>query len=101
VRWRFTIAIGPTFWVAVQFESEAVEDGETIAGMDVWLQTAGAAKGESFGSRLVHSPQHATAMTQNNAREAMQGAKREYPDYTWEMEAGFNSGEFVVHGQKK
>jgi hypothetical protein len=39
-------------------------------------------------------------MTQNNAREAMQGAKREYPDYTWEMESGFNNGEFVVHGQK-
>jgi hypothetical protein len=40
-------------------------------------------------------------MTQNNAREAMHGAKREYPDYTWEMESGSNSGEFVVHGQKK
>lgn len=69
--------------------------------MDVWLQTEGAAKGETFGFRMVHSPQHATAMTQNNAREAMHGAKREYPDYTWEMESGSNSGEFVVHGQKK
>ena len=68
--------------------------------MDVWLQTEGAAKGESFGFRFARSPQQATAMTQNNAREAMHGAKREYPDYTWEMESGFNSGEFVVHGQK-
>ena len=68
--------------------------------MDVWLQTAGAAKGESLGFRLIHSPQQATAMTQNHAREAMHGAKREYPDYTWEMESGFKSGEFVVHGQK-
>ena len=69
--------------------------------MDVWLQTEGAAKGETFGFHMVHSPQHATAMTQNNAREAMHGAKREYPDYTSEMESGSNGGEFVVHGQKK
>jgi hypothetical protein len=40
-------------------------------------------------------------MTQNNAREAMRGAKRDYPEYAWEMESGFRSGEFVVHGQKK
>jgi hypothetical protein len=69
--------------------------------VDVWLQTEGAAKGEAFSFRFARSPQQATAMTQNNAREAMQGAKREYPDYTWEMESGFNTGEFVVHGQKK
>jgi hypothetical protein len=37
--WSCRDAIGPTFWVVVQFESEAVDDGETIAGMDVWLQT--------------------------------------------------------------
>jgi hypothetical protein len=69
--------------------------------MDVWLQIEGAAKGESFGFRFARSPQQATAMTQNNAREAMQVAKRDYPDYTWEMESGFKSGEFVLHGQKK
>jgi hypothetical protein len=85
----------------VQLNLKAVDDGETIAGMDVWLQTEGAAKGESFGFRLVRSPQQATPMTQNNAREAMHGAKRDYPDYAWEMESGFKSGEFVVHGQKK
>jgi hypothetical protein len=39
-------------------------------------------------------------MTQSNAREAMHGAKSVYPDYRWEMESGFKSGEFVVHGQK-
>ena len=80
---------------------KAVDDGETIAGMDVWLQAEGAAKGESFGFRLVTSPQQATAMTQNNAREAMHEAKRDYPEYAWEMASGFKSGEFVVHGQKK
>jgi hypothetical protein len=68
--------------------------------MDAWLQTEGAAKGESFWFRLVRSPQQATAMTQSNAREAMHGAKSVYPDYRWEMESGFKSGEFVVHGQK-
>jgi hypothetical protein len=68
--------------------------------MDVWLQTEEAAKGAYLKFRFARSPQQATAMTQNNAREAMQGAKRECPDYTWEMESGFNSGEFVVHGQK-
>ena len=40
-------------------------------------------------------------MTQNGAREAVHGAKRVYPDYSWEMESGFKSGEFVVHGHKK
>jgi hypothetical protein len=40
-------------------------------------------------------------MNQNNAREAMQRAKRDYPEYTWEMESGFSSGEFILHGQKK
>jgi len=68
--------------------------------MDVWLQTEEAAKAASFRFRFARSPQQATAMTQNNAREAMQGAKREYPDYAWEMESGFKSGEFIVHGQK-
>ena len=40
-------------------------------------------------------------MSQNNAREAMQGAKRDYPEYTWEMESGFSSGEFMLHGYDK
>ena len=66
--------------------------------MDVWLQTEGTAKSGSFRLRLTHSPRQATAMSQNNAREAMQGAKRDYPEYTWEMESGFSSGEFMLHG---
>jgi hypothetical protein len=69
--------------------------------MDVWLQTEGTAKGEAFSYRFVRSPQQATPMTQNSAREAVRGAKRVYPDYSWEMESGFKSGEFVVHGHKK
>jgi len=69
--------------------------------MDVWLQTEGAAKSDSFRLRLARSPQQATAMSQNNAREAMQRAKRDYPEYTWEMESGFGSGEFILHGQNK
>jgi len=40
-------------------------------------------------------------MSQNNAREAMHGAKRDYPEYAWEMESGFSSGEFILHGQNK
>jgi hypothetical protein len=67
--------------------------------MDQWLQAEPSAKDESF--RLVNSPQQATPMTQNNAREAMHGAKRDYPEYTWEMESGFKIGEFVVHGHTK
>ena len=67
--------------------------------MDVWLQTWGAAKSLSFAFRLVRSPQ-ATAMTQNTAPETMLSARREYPDYVWEMESGFNDGEFVVRGRK-
>jgi len=38
-------------------------------------------------------------MTQNSAREAMQRAKLDFPEYSWEMETGFNSGEFLVHGR--
>ena len=55
----------------------------------------------SFRFRLVHSPVQATPMTQSAARAAMHGAKREYPEYAWGMEGGFNSGEFLVHGQKQ
>jgi hypothetical protein len=40
-------------------------------------------------------------MSQDDAREAMQGAKRDYPEYTWEMESGFSSGEFMLHGHDK
>lgn len=40
-------------------------------------------------------------MTQDNARRAMQGAKRDYPEYTWEMESGFSNGEFMLHGHEK
>ena len=69
--------------------------------MDVWLQTERAGKSGSFRLRLTHSPRQATAMTQNSAREAMQGAKRDYPEYTWEMESGFSSGEFMLHGHDK
>jgi hypothetical protein len=69
--------------------------------MDVWLQTERTAKSDSFRLRLARSPQQATAMSQNNAREAMQGAKRDYPEYSWEMESGFSSGEFILHGQNK
>ena len=69
--------------------------------MDVWLQTERTAKSDSFRLRLARSPQQATAMSQNNAREAMQGAKRDYPEYTWEMESGFSSGEFMLHGHNK
>src|SRR5271169_160105 len=69
--------------------------------MDVWLQTDGTAKRGSSRFRLTHNPRQATAMSQNNAREAMQGAKRNYPEYTWEMESGFSSGEFMLHGHDK
>ena len=66
--------------------------------MDVWLQTEKTAKSDSFRLSLTHSPRQATAMSQDNARQAMQGAKRDYPEYTWEMESGFSSGEFMLHG---
>lgn len=69
--------------------------------MDVWLQSEGTAKSGSFRLRLTHSPRQATAMSQNNAREATQAAKRDYPDYKWEMESGFSSGEFMLHGHDK
>ena len=69
--------------------------------MDVWLQTEGNAKRGSFRLRLTHNPRQATAMSQNSAREAMQAAKRDYPQYTWEMESGFSSGEFMLHGHDK
>jgi hypothetical protein len=69
--------------------------------MDVWLQTDGSAKRGSFRFRLTHNPRQATAMSQNSAREAMQGAKRNYPEYTWEMESGFSSGEFMLHGHEE
>ena len=69
--------------------------------MDVWLQTEGTVKSNSFRHRLARGPQQATAMSQNNAREAMKEAKQDYPEYTWEMESGFSSGEFIVHGRNK
>jgi hypothetical protein len=40
-------------------------------------------------------------MSQDKARKAMQGAKRDYPEYTWEMESGFSGGEFMLHGHDK
>src|SRR5271169_6217480 len=69
--------------------------------MDVWLQTEKTANSDSFRLRLTHSPRQATAMSQDKAREAMHGAKRDYPEYTWEMECGFSSGEFMLHGHDK
>ena len=69
--------------------------------MDVWLQTERTAKSDSFPARLARSPQQATAMSQNDARKAMQRARRDYPEYTWEMESGFGSGEFILHGRNK
>jgi hypothetical protein len=60
--------------------------------MDVWLQKGVAAKSESLLFRLVHSPQQATAMSQNNIREAMHGAKRDYAEYAWEMGVSYRSG---------
>ena len=85
----------------MQFESVLFDDSEIIARMDVWLQTEGAAKRQAFGFRFVFSPQQATPMSQNNAREAMRGANRDYPDYVWEMVSGFKSDEFVLHGRQK
>jgi hypothetical protein len=64
--------------------------------MDTWLQTKEAAEGGSFGFRLVRSPQEATPMSQSSAREVMLGAKRDRPEFKWEMVSGFKSGEFVV-----
>jgi hypothetical protein len=66
--------------------------------MDVWLQTEKTAKGDSFQLCLTPNPRKATAMSQDNARVAMQGAKRDFPQYTWEMESGFSPGEFMLHG---
>ncbi len=69
--------------------------------MDVWLNTGRTAKSDSFKVGLVRSPQQATAMNQDDARKAMQGTRRDYPEYTWEMEAGFSIGEFILHGRNK
>jgi hypothetical protein len=65
--------------------------------MDAWLRPETASKGASFRFRLVHNPLYATPMTESAAPEAMHGAKREYPEYAWAMEVGFNNGEFFVH----
>ena len=69
--------------------------------MDVWLSTGRTAKSDSFKVGLARSPQQATTMSQDDARKAMQGARRDYPEYTWEMEAGFSIGEFILHGRNK
>jgi hypothetical protein len=69
--------------------------------MDVWLQKRSGAMSQSLLFRLVSSPQLATPMSQNRIREAMHGAKRDYPQYVWEMESGFNSGYFILHGHSK
>jgi hypothetical protein len=87
--------------VAVHFEKQPSADGEAIVRMEVWLQTEEGGEGESLRFRFVRSPQQATAMSQDKAREAMQGVKRDYPQCTWEMESWFKSGEFIVHGHKK
>ncbi len=68
--------------------------------MDAWLRAERDSKDVSFRFRLVHNPLYATPMTESAAREAMNGAKREYPEYAWGMEGGFNNGEFFVHGYK-
>jgi hypothetical protein len=69
--------------------------------MDVWLQTERTAKSDSFDIRLARSSQQATAMSQDDARKAIQAARRDYSEYTWEMESGFSSGEFILHGRNK
>jgi len=69
--------------------------------MDVWLNTERTARSNSFKVGLARSPQQATAMSQDDARKAMQGARRDYPEYEWEMESGFNFGEFILHGRNK
>jgi hypothetical protein len=69
--------------------------------MDVWLEIEKSAKTDSSDLRLTHSPRQATAMNQDNARKAMQGAKRDYPEYKWEMESGFSGGKFMLHGHDK
>jgi hypothetical protein len=69
--------------------------------MEVWLKTEGTGKGEALRFRLVRSPQQATAMSQDKANAALHGVQRDYPQCTWEMESGFKSGEFIVHGHKK
>ena len=66
--------------------------------MDVWLQKRGPAMSESLLFRLVSSPQQATPMSQDDIRDAMHGAKRDYTQYVWEMESGFKSDEFILHG---
>jgi hypothetical protein len=64
--------------------------------MDAWLRTEGADKGESFAFRFVRSPPASNADDREQCPEAMHVAKREYPDYAWEMESGFKSGEFYM-----
>ena len=81
-------------------DQDSLDDGETIAPMDAWLRTEKSSKDASFRFRVVHNPLYATPMAQGAAREAMNGAKREYPEYAWGMEIGFNDGEFFVHGYK-
>jgi hypothetical protein len=76
--------------LAIQFSRHVSHHGGIISG---WahgcrLRELPRARLSGFVGSTV--PRHATAMTQNNAREEMHGAKREYPDYTWEMEPGSN-----------
>jgi hypothetical protein len=68
--------------------------------MDAWLQTEKADQDRAFRGHLVSRPQEATPLTQNEAREAMGVARRDYPEFVWQMESGFKSGEFILHGRK-
>jgi hypothetical protein len=53
------------------------------------------------GPDTCQQPQEATPMTENDACEAMHVAKRDYPEYVWEMESGFRNGELILDGRKK
>jgi hypothetical protein len=65
--------------------------------MNVWLNAESDAELETFQLRVVYAPIEASQMREANAREALKGALREFPEFEWSI-VPLSGDKFLVQG---
>jgi hypothetical protein len=69
--------------------------------VDAWIKAQDDAKPESGPYYVVFSPQEASSMTENDAREMFKVASRNYAGYVWSVVPSLMPGKFFVQGTSK
>ena len=69
--------------------------------MDVWIQSRDHAEPDGVGYCFVFNLHEASRMRESDALVVIKGARREWPQYAWDLICTSSADKFLVKGREK